>query len=396
MRPTLAVVINRAGTYSERFVERHIRESFGGNTVVVARHPGGTRNFDQPLFEADTALVRGAGARTQAWFSGLDALWHHGYRSVPTGELRQRIIEFWRAHAVTAVLAEFGPLGCWIAPLARACSLPVFVYFRGYDASSKLRSPGAVRAYRHLMRQIDGMFAVSAFLVGNLQRVGVSHPNTHVIPSGTNPRVFRPAVKDPDLIVSVGRLVDKKRPQTTVRAFAAAAARHPALRLELVGDGPLLEPCRALAHTLGVGPRVRFLGSRDHRDVAELLSRASIYMQHSVTAAGGETEGLPSSIQEAMAAGAVVVSTRHAGIPEIVIDGQTGWLVDEHDETGYADALARALADPVRTIAMAQQARRLAEERLDTALLQQRLERVILGASRADASAGPLAASEAR
>jgi len=59
-------------------------------------------------------------------------------------------------------------------------------------------------------------------------------------------------VKQPGLVVAVGRLVGKKRPELAVRAFAAAAAAHPAARLEIVGDGPLLDSCRALAVSLGV------------------------------------------------------------------------------------------------------------------------------------------------
>jgi colanic acid/amylovoran biosynthesis glycosyltransferase len=379
---TLSVVIHKAGSFTERFVERHIRESFGGATVVLARRAGDAHTFTQPMLVADPRAL-GWRARVSQWIGAPLALLRYGYAGVPGGMLGARIRGFWRQHRVMAVLAEFGPLGCWIAPVARAQGVPVFVYFRGYDASSKLRSARSVRAYRRMMEQVDGVFAVSAFLVDNLRRAGVEHPNTHVIPSGTNPRLFRPAVKDPNLIVSVGRFVDKKRPDATVRAFAAAAARWPALRLEMVGQGPQLEACRQLANTLGVASRVHFLGPRDHRFVAELLSRAQVYLQHSVTAPGGETEGLPSSIQEAMAAGAVVVATRHAGIAEIVVEGRTGWLVDEHDEAGYAAALLRTLEDPAQAATMARNARLLAEERLDTHLLQQRMEAVILQAVRA-------------
>jgi glycosyltransferase involved in cell wall biosynthesis len=84
----------------------------------------------------------------------------------------------------------------------------------------------------------------------------------------------------------------------------------------------------------------------------------------------------------------VVVSTRHAGIPEAVAEGETGWLVDEHDEVGFARALGTVLDDPGRAAAMAQAARRFAESRLDTELLQRRLEAVILAAVARPASAG--------
>ncbi len=379
MSGTLAVVMHKTGASTERFIERHVRESFGGRTVVIARHAGTTPTFSQPLLVADA--VRGnRWQRLRAWPSRFVTYAQHRYWGVPEGAERERILQFWRQQGVTAVLAEFGPLGCWIAPLARAAALPVFVYFRGYDASRRLRSTGTVAAYRRMAAQVDGFFAVSRFLVDNLARAGVVHPNTQVIPSGTNPRVFRPGTKEPGLVVAVGRLVEKKRPDLTVRAFVRVAQTHPQARLAIVGEGPLLERCRGIAAEAGVAARVEFLGTRDHAFVAELLGRAAVFAQHSVTDASGETEGLPSSIQEAMAAGAVVVSTRHAGIPEAVQDGSTGFLVAEHDEDAFARALAAALADPARTAAMAGAARRFAEEHFDTAKLQARMEQAITAA----------------
>jgi colanic acid/amylovoran biosynthesis glycosyltransferase len=374
---TLAIAINHTGTLTERFVERHIRESFGGRTCVVARHAGGPPRFEQPVWVADAQRLPFA-ARLAAWPQTLAAYATTGYWGVPVGAERAAIRAYWRTHGAFAVLAEFGPLGCWIAPVARAHGVPVFVYFRGYDASRKLLSARSVRAYRRMASQVDGFFAVSRFLVDNLARAGVVHPNTQVIPSGTNPRVFRPGPKEPGLIVAVGRLVGKKRPDLAVRAFVQIAPKHPQARFELVGDGPLLEACRAIAAAAGLAGRVIFHGAQDHAFVAELLGRAQVFAQHSVTDVAGETEGLPSSIQEAMAAGAAVVATRHAGIPEVVVDGTTGWLVEEHDEAGFARALDAALADPARTAAMARAARDYAEKELDTATLQARLEAAIL------------------
>ncbi len=128
---------------------------------------------------------------------------------------------------------------------------------------------------------------------------------------------------------------------------------------------------------LGLGARVRFLGRRPHSDVRDHLARAAVYLQHSVTAPDGNEEGLPTSIQEAMASGAVVVSTRHAGIPEAVEDGVTGLLVDEHDGPGFAAALRAVVADPARATAMAEAARKRAMQKYDYRKLHAQVEQII-------------------
>jgi colanic acid/amylovoran biosynthesis glycosyltransferase len=374
--PTLSVVLNHLGRFSERFIERHIRESFGGRTVVLARYAGQADATDKPVLEVER-LARSVPEQLGVIAGRVAAYANHAYWGIPAGVQARQIGAFWRHHGVNAVLAEFGPLGCWIAPVARAYGLPTFVYFRGHDASRKLRSASTVRAYRRMVPQVDGLFAVSAFLVDNLRRAGVEHPNTHVIPSGANSRVFVPGKKEPGLVAAVGRLVPNKGPHLSLRAFAGAAVRHEHSRLVMVGDGPMRAECEALARSLGVASRVEFVGARDHLYVADLLGRAEVFLQHSVTAKSGETEGMPSAIQEAMAAGVVVVATRHAGIPEIVVDGQTGRLIDEYDIDGCAAALGAVLGDAASTARMAAAARSFAVQQLDTARLQARLEAVI-------------------
>ncbi|MCB1371311.1 MAG: glycosyltransferase, partial [Rhodobacteraceae bacterium] len=115
----------------------------------------------------------------------------------------------------------------------------------------------------------------------------------------------------------------------------------------------------------------------DHDFVRERLSRATIFLQHSITAEDGNTEGLPTAIQEAMASGCAVVSTRHAGIPEAVEEGRTGLLVDEFDGEGFAAALRRVLASPEGAAEMGRAARETAVERFDFLKLHARLEATI-------------------
>jgi glycosyltransferase involved in cell wall biosynthesis len=111
--------------------------------------------------------------------------------------------------------------------------------------------------------------------------------------------------------------------------------------------------------------------------VRERLSRAALFLQHSVTDAQGNQEGLPIAIQEAMASGAAVVSTRHAGIPDAVTHGRDGLLVAEGDLDAYAAAIRGLLADPTEAARLADAARRTAVQRFDTTALHRKLEAVI-------------------
>jgi glycosyltransferase involved in cell wall biosynthesis len=178
----------------------------------------------------------------------------------------------------------------------------------------------------------------------------------------------------------VGRFVEKKRPDITLRAFAKAARDHPQVNLDMVRDGPLLDPCRTLAGGLGVADRVAFHGALPHDKVAAHMARAEVFLQHSMTAPSGDAEGVPTSIQEAIACGMVVISTRHAGIPEIVMEGQTGFLVDEGDEEAFAAMIGKVAGSETDRAALGQRARAYAVAELDKAMLTARLERVLADA----------------
>jgi glycosyltransferase involved in cell wall biosynthesis len=114
----------------------------------------------------------------------------------------------------------------------------------------------------------------------------------------------------------------------------------------MVGDGPLLKTCQELARKLTIDNQVQFAGVHTRRSVAKLLRLSRAFVQHSVTAGNGDTEGLPLAILEAGAAGLPVISTRHAGIPDAVIEGENGLLVDEGDVQKMSEAMFQLAINP--------------------------------------------------
>jgi glycosyltransferase involved in cell wall biosynthesis len=147
-------------------------------------------------------------------------------------------------------------------------------------------------------------------------------------------------------IVSVGRLVPFKGFDDLIDACAELARRRIDFVCDIIGDGPLRERLQAKIEQLDLSSRVNLLGSLSQGAVLEKLQAADIFALASTTDAQGATDVFPTVILEAMASARPVVSTRLAGIPELVVDGQTGMLAPPGDSTAVAHALEQLLRDP--------------------------------------------------
>ena len=147
-------------------------------------------------------------------------------------------------------------------------------------------------------------------------------------------------------IVSVGRLVPFKGFYDLIDACAELARRRIDFVCDIIGDGPLRETLEAKVEQLDLAPRVNLLGSLSQGAVLEKLQAADIFALASTTDTQGATDVFPTVILEAMASARPVVSTRLAGIPELVIDGQTGILLPPGDSTALAKALEQLMRDP--------------------------------------------------
>lgn len=265
-------------------------------------------------------------------------------RFVPIRE--RAIARFLRDIDATCVMAEYGNMGVEMLGGTRRAGVPLYCHFHGYDASSHLRFPRIVASYQALFREGAGFFAPSRFIADRLIGVGCPPDRIDVTPCGIDPAHFPASARQPGRCLAVGRFVDKKAPLITLRAFLEVAPDHPEARLDFVGDGPLLAACQAEAAASPAGRQVVFHGALDHGAVRDMMREASVFLQHSVTAPNGDTEGLPVAILEAMCSGLAVISTVHSGIPEAVEHGQSGLLVEEGDGAAMARALAGMLDDP--------------------------------------------------
>lgn len=307
---------------------------------VVHRGPKGLYLDDSPLQSSERLPRFGRLTRR--------AVAHARGTDTQASELTHLYVKAFRRARCQAVYVEFGQVAVRVMDACRRLELPLIVHFHGIDAHSRFMLDRVGGRYPELFEQAAAIVTSSHTMERALLDLGARPQKLHYVPYGVDVNGFRggaPAEAEPTFL-AVGRFVEKKAPLLTVAAFASVFRSHPEARLRMIGEGRLLDVCQDLARGLGTGEAVSFVGVQPHEVVAEEMRRARAFVQHSVVGPDGDSEGMPNSILEASASGLPVVATRHAGIPEVVVDGETGFLVEERDVEGMARHMARLVREP--------------------------------------------------
>jgi colanic acid/amylovoran biosynthesis glycosyltransferase len=277
------------------------------------------------------------------------------------------------------VLAHFGPNGVAAERLREvgAFRAPLGTVFHGYDVSRIIKERGP-DYYRRLFAQGELMLPVSEHFRERLAQHGCPREKLRVHRMGVDTQSFAfrarsRAATEPTRFVTVCRMVEKKGLEFAMRAMAELQRSGTPFVWHLAGDGPLRARLEQLCSELGLGERVVFHGTMPRSEVQTLLESAHVFLAPSVTAADGDQEGIPVAIMEAMAVGLPVVSTLHSGIPELVKDGLTGYLVPEHDVPALAQALARVATQHERWPELGQAGRQVVEREFDEQRLNEQL-----------------------
>ncbi len=257
-------------------------------------------------------------------------------------------------HSYDIVHCHFGPNGNFVAWLKDLGAIEgkLITTFYGYDISKYVQEKGD-HAYDLLFETGDLFLPVSERFKENLIHLGCDKQRiaVHRLGVDTSRFLFTPRTPREDgqvQILTVARLVEKKGVQYGIQALAKVLKKYPHVEYKIAGDGPLKTELKSLMDRLNLNDHVQLLGWKRHDEIVELMHSADILLAPSVTSKDGDLEGIPVVLMEALAQGLPVLSTRHSGIPELVRDGQFGFLVPERDVDALAEKLEYLIEHPER------------------------------------------------
>ncbi len=353
-----------------------------------------------PLFNPSETFVRGQILGLERYRPVVVGLEDKGNRPdglhpiLPAGRveaLGARLLGRWGSVATrlegarpSLIHAQFGTDGVLALPLARRLGVPLVTTLRGYEATRSRANlfislrPSWMRyalQERRLTARGELFLAVSDALRAKAIARGYPPERTLTHYDGVDLTQFRPeGRRHENVVLHVGRLVEKKGTALLLHAFTQAHQQGLTAELVIIGEGPLRSSLERRARELGIAGATRFLGHQNSERVAEWLQRATVLAAPSLTASSGDAEGLPTTVVEALAAGVPVIGSYHAGIPEAVIDGETGFLCPEGDYELLAVRLAELLGSPELRERMGKAGRALAEARFDASRQNELLE----------------------
>ncbi|MFK4390606.1 colanic acid biosynthesis glycosyltransferase WcaL [Bacillus sp. AFS026049] len=279
--------------------------------------------------------------------------------------------KFFEEQDIIAIHAHHGSHGQEILPVCEKYNIPLIVSIRGRDGSDRpeIFKKNAKR-YSALNKHGAHYYPVCQYLAEGLRRLGIPAKNIHVLYGGIELDLFpysnRTLPRVGEIrVLSVGRLVDKKGFVTLIKAFKRIYSQYPNAKLHIIGAGEDEKRIKSTIAEYNLKDVVILRGAMDSKQVSDELKKAHIFCLASQTAKNGDIEGIPNALKEAMASGLPVVSTRHAGIPELIEHQRTGYLAPEKNDIELAKGIQFFIENPDIWTNYTERARKVIEEKFD-------------------------------
>lgn len=353
-RLNICIVQPNKDAYSETFIRNHI-EYLPANifNIYGAWWPEFDKNHESlaHLYTHRNIISKVAyyGFRIlpQQIFIRISSI-YTGY-PIKSNDLLKAAFKFYlKTNKIDVVLAEYGMKGAIVVDICSELKISLVVHFHGYDAHNSGLIAEFRIMYKKMFKQANAFIAVSKYMHQALLDLGAPPDKTFLIHYGVDDKLFIKSkiLESNPVLISVGRFADTKAPQLTILAFAKVLNIVKNAKLIMIGDGPLLESCKTLAEGIGIINKIEFKGKQTPIEVAAAMQNACAFVLHSIVTTNGDAEGTPNVILEAASAGLPVISTMHAGIPDVIEHGITGFLVEEKNINQMAGYMILLLQDP--------------------------------------------------
>jgi colanic acid/amylovoran biosynthesis glycosyltransferase len=320
MKPDVPTILHHKYSLEDGHVTAQISKIEGYRGIMLTRHPSRIRSTPLPSM----------GSQQSATLLSLKAI-----KKKPS---------LLRKGPVVGVHIHHGTLAPKFLFLKEKYGIPMFVGFRGKDATGYPKKKNNLKLLQRLFQTADMFFPVCEHLKKEIMKLGCPEDKIRVLYGGVDLERFecRPRHLDPEKkirFLAVGRFVEKKGFDDLIRAFGLVRKRHPSATLLLIGKGPCEALYRQLIQKYKLNGIVQIKPWVDYQSIHKKYYKSHIFVAPSCTDQEGNQEGIPNTLKEAMATGMPVVSTYHAGIPELIEDRVSGLLVPEKSVIELAKAM---------------------------------------------------------
>lgn len=324
----IALISPSKGAYSETFIEAH--KKFLAGTIFYYY------GAELPSQLEGGLIINSRRKRI------IDIIKGHYHLNRFSLEEQALITSFKKNH-IDLVFAEYGGTGERILPVCKELGLPLIVHFHGFDASrnDQLKEDNN---YKEIFNYASYIVCVSKKMEEDLLKLGC--PSQKLVYNVYGPRDEFFKVKprfEKEQFIAIGRFVDKKAPYYLILSFKEVLKQFPNAKLVIAGEGELWNTCKNLIRYYGLKESIFLSGIISPERYQEYLAESLAFVQHSIIAEDGDSEGTPVALLEASAAGLPVISTRHAGIIDVVMEGKTGLLCEEHDVKAFSNNMKQII-----------------------------------------------------
>ncbi len=365
----ILVVVNKFPTISTNLLLPIVGlNTFGHDVYVYATHGG--RALSQTLIDALEE------------YSLLDFLYKRTYyneryeEKIKLANLPPDLSSF------DIILCQLGGLGKIFAEVKKSKKInsKLVTFFRGADLCKVYAKES--NEYDELFCDGDLFLPVCHAFVEKLRALGANKDKIKVCFTGIDSDKFAYSKRfyasgGIICVVTVCRLIEKKGLKVAISAMANIIKEFSNVRYAIVGSGELRTDLKRLIKKLGVQNKIKLIGSRSQKGVINILSKAHIFIHPSVTAKDGDGEGIPRALKEAMSCGMPVIATLHNGIPEVVDEGISGFLVPEYDVVSLENRLRYLILNPHVWNKMGKAGRKKIKKMHDMKVVNRYLEKIL-------------------